>query len=178
MQNRSRRRPPSRKPVEWRQLCKITEAVIEQEPTISDSEWKARIRDRLASLEFEQPATTEPIHRAMSAVEKALEKRRGPRPPPLQPLRPVTAANPARPMTPEEAATVLARVNACCKPPSTASASNSGLTSLARIGIDASPSRDPPANQTAAQISQWSASTTRPRWKQTSRGWVHVGEER
>ena len=93
MQKPKRRAPVERKPVEWRQLCAITRALIEAEPTIDDSEWKAQIKNRLTALELDYPEDLDAIGRAMSGVERALEKQWGPRPVPL----PSAPASPRQP---------------------------------------------------------------------------------
>lgn len=72
--------PMERKPIEWRQLCAIARDLLTAEPTIDDGEWAERIKQRLAVLGF---ASVRPPHRlteAMRAVQRALEKRWGPRP--------------------------------------------------------------------------------------------------
>ncbi len=70
-----------RLPPTFRQLCVITREQIEAEPTIDDFEWRERIKQRLINLSFTYPTDRAAITRAMDAVEKALEKHWGPRPP-------------------------------------------------------------------------------------------------
>jgi hypothetical protein len=74
------RRPKELRPVEWRQLCAIARELLMADPTIDDAEWKARIKERLCRLEFDYPAKFDTIPRAMSAVERALSAKWGPRP--------------------------------------------------------------------------------------------------
>jgi hypothetical protein len=74
------RRPTDRKPIEWRQLCAVATSVITAAPMIDDAEWKARIKDRVIALEYTYPIDQQAIGRAMSQVEKALERKWGPRP--------------------------------------------------------------------------------------------------
>jgi hypothetical protein len=79
---RAMRRGISRKPVEWRQLCAITRAVITTAPTIDDGEWKARIKDQLVALDLDYPTDLTAITHAMDAVQVALAKQGRARPPP------------------------------------------------------------------------------------------------
>lgn len=72
-------RDEDRKPIEYRQLCAIVKTLLQQEPSIDDSEWKARTRDTLAKYGFQEP-DTDAMARAMSQVEYALRKTIGPRP--------------------------------------------------------------------------------------------------
>lgn len=80
--------PKDLKPIEWRQLCAVARELLTADPTISDAEWKARIKKRLARLEFDYP-TADTIVRAMGSVERALAQTLGPRPTPV-PVSPVT----------------------------------------------------------------------------------------
>lgn len=66
-------------PVEYRQLCAIAKTIIQQEPSIDDAEWKARVRDTLAKWGFAEPDADQLV-RAMNQVEYALRKTIGPRP--------------------------------------------------------------------------------------------------
>jgi hypothetical protein len=59
-------------------------AIIQQEPTITDAEWKARTLDQLAAMEFATPKDHAMIDRAIAQVEFAVRKTLGPRP--LKPL--------------------------------------------------------------------------------------------
>lgn len=167
---------PSRAPTHG-QLCVIAKEQLETEPSISDGEWKARIKDRLVRLRFDSPETSEPIHRAMSAVEKAYEKQHGPRRIPLPPRSPTTQEAATVPLTPAEVTTFLHQVSASSSPRSSTFASNSGLTPLSSL-IDGSVSRAPGSNRSTEQIAEWRASTPKPQWKQTSRGWQRVREGR
>lgn len=93
-------RPPTRKPVEWRQLCAIARDVLTRAPTIHDFEWKERIKDRLFQLQLTYPQPIDRINRAMDAVQRALEKEWGPRPiqqPPPLTTRPSTPLQRDRP---------------------------------------------------------------------------------
>jgi hypothetical protein len=92
------RRPPERKPVEWRQLCAIAREILTTSPTIDDFEWKERIKDRLFALELTYPAPIDRINRAMDAVERALAnqgwRRPAPAPPASPPTQPSTQRDP------------------------------------------------------------------------------------
>ena len=73
------RLPISRAPT-FAQLCVIAREQILAAPSIDDGEWKERIKDRLISLRFDYPDPPDLMTRAMTAVERALEKQWGPRP--------------------------------------------------------------------------------------------------
>ncbi len=86
--------------VNFRQLCAIARAVLDQEPNMSDAEWKARTQDRLAQQGYclQQP---DMLTRVLNAVEHAHEKMHGtrqlplplsPGPPPPPPPPPLTRA--------------------------------------------------------------------------------------
>lgn len=72
-------RDEDRKEISYRQLCAILKTVLQQEPSIEDSEWKARTRDTLAKWGFREP-NTDQLSRAMASVEHALKQTIGPRP--------------------------------------------------------------------------------------------------
>jgi hypothetical protein len=169
--------PKERRPVQTHQLRAIARSVILAEPSISDSEWKARTKEKLATQGWDNPAP-EMLETALTNVEKALEKQWGPRPVQLPPLRPsVTQPLPPAPLTPEEAATALAKVSASCKPRSTNCVNNSGWSRIGSLGVDGSASRRPGGNQTVAQIGEWRASTPRRRSVRTANGWRSPDEE-
>ena len=71
-----------RKAIQWRQLCAIARVVIEAEPTIDDSEWKARTKDLAAAQGYDSLPPLM-LTKALTAVEHVLEKQWGPRPPPF-----------------------------------------------------------------------------------------------
>lgn len=71
-------KPKTYKPIEFRQLCAIVKMLLQQEPSIDDAEWKARTRDHLEKLGFDEPPT-EMLSRAMTQVEYALRQTVGPR---------------------------------------------------------------------------------------------------
>lgn len=63
-------------------LCCIARTVIEQERSITDAEWKERIKCRIARERRAYP-TPDELAAVLSAVERALSKQWGPRPCPL-----------------------------------------------------------------------------------------------
>src|SRR3954464_5658317 len=77
-----KRENSSRQPVGFPQLCLIVREQLLADPTIDDSEWKARVKDRLINLRFTYPQQLDAIERAMRAVEVALTRQGTPRPPP------------------------------------------------------------------------------------------------
>jgi hypothetical protein len=64
----------SRKPVGWRQLCAVTRAELEADPTIDNSEWVERIKRRILQLGFTYPEQLDGINRAMRAVERFVDR--------------------------------------------------------------------------------------------------------
>lgn len=84
-------------PVSWRQLCAV--AKDSYAPTIDDSEWAARIKDRLVALGFQSPRADE-ITKVIRAIERLVHRpspyptRPAAEPPPLTP-RPLTRAEAA-----------------------------------------------------------------------------------
>jgi hypothetical protein len=85
------------KEIKFPQLCALVRSIIQKDPKIPDSEWKARTLDTLAKWGFAEPADPEMVGRAMSQVEFAVRKTLGPRP--LQPL--VATPEPLRPKPPD-----------------------------------------------------------------------------
>lgn len=67
------------RPVEYRILYAIAMAVLLEEPSMMDAEWKARVKDRLAAQAFEYPKDLEMLTRAMNAANHVYEKRHGQR---------------------------------------------------------------------------------------------------
>lgn len=76
------------RPVEYRILYAIAMAVLLEEPSMMDAEWKARVKDRLAAQSFEYPKDLEMLTRAMNAANHVYEKRHGQRPIPSLPVPP------------------------------------------------------------------------------------------
>lgn len=66
------------KPIEFRQLCMVVKMLLQQAPEIDDAEWKARTRDHLQRLGFDEPSS-DMLSRSMTQVEQALRKTVGPR---------------------------------------------------------------------------------------------------
>jgi hypothetical protein len=62
-------------PMSLRQLCALAREQLETDPTISDAEWRERIKCRIAALEYDYPRPTV-ISEAMSRVERATGIRR------------------------------------------------------------------------------------------------------
>jgi hypothetical protein len=174
------RQPKTRKPVERRQLWANTNSVITAAPTIDDAEWKARIKSRIGVLELTYPTDLTAIDRAMTQVEKVLERKWGPRPAIYRtpdPPKPVAVSS--GPLTAAEAAT-LARVYQRYTPPSRNSAPTTVHTtgfpgawvSLADV-LNSKPETAPrPSLQ--QQIADWRASqgTREPTHRKTAMGWV------
>ena len=67
------------KPIEWPQLCALSRDLLIVEPAMPESEWRWRIKDRLAKWRFVYPKP-ETLTAAMAAVNQAHEKQYGPRP--------------------------------------------------------------------------------------------------
>jgi hypothetical protein len=65
----------TRKPVGWRQLCAVSRAELEAEPTIDNSEWVERIKRRILQLGFTYPEQLDGINRAIRAVERCVDRR-------------------------------------------------------------------------------------------------------
>lgn len=85
-------KPRDYKPIEFRQLCMVAKMILQQAPAIDDAEWKARTRDHLQRLGFDEPAS-DTLSRAMTQVEQALKSTIGqrltiPAPAPEQPAAP------------------------------------------------------------------------------------------
>jgi hypothetical protein len=86
------RKPRDYKPIEFRQLCMVVKMILQQAPEIDDAEWKARTRDHLQRLGFDEPAS-DILSRAMTQVEQALKSTIGqrltiPAPAPETPIAP------------------------------------------------------------------------------------------
>lgn len=64
------------KAIGWPQLCAVSRDLLQAEPSMPDSEWKAQIKDRLAKWGFQYP-TPEQIAKAMDATSRAYEQRHG-----------------------------------------------------------------------------------------------------
>lgn len=93
------------KPIEFRQLCAIVRMLLQQEPTIDDAEWKARTKDHLQTLGFDEPPA-ETLSRAMTQVEYALkqtigERRQIPAPAPPKAPQPPPAESSIRTNRPQ-----------------------------------------------------------------------------
>lgn len=174
--------PASSQAPTYRQLCVIAREQIKADPTIDDTEWKMRIKDRLITLKFDSPPNSDLIGRAMSAVQRALEKFWGPRPIPQPPTSraPPTNRPWKGPLTHEEATAALTQIrqDAALSPPrSIPSASNSNM-SLQPVLVDGRPgwtplvtlmltnveSRRQPskARVVQAQIDAWKLQQTKP----------------
>jgi len=152
-----------RKPVEWRQLCAIASNQLEPDPSIDDAEWKAKILDRLARLGFADP-DRQTLTRAMSAAERAHEKRHGPRPVSM-PQQPSSQPPTGGPLNLEESLRFKAHLEA------------RGLTVKPRTMGRASSSQP---NRTFEQIRDWkierglktqAANRAEPEWIRTPTGW-------
>ena len=81
--------PHTLKPLQFKQACAMAKAIIVEDSTIDNLEWQERIKDRLIRLGFTYPEDPECLHRAMSAVDRLIE-----RPPPR--LRPPSQPKPER----------------------------------------------------------------------------------
>lgn len=79
-----------RKPIEFRQLCAMVRSIVQQEPTMSYTEWKELSLRRLIDWGFEIP-DMQVLNRAMERVDEAITRTLGPRPVVIQ-----TAAAPAK----------------------------------------------------------------------------------
>jgi hypothetical protein len=74
-----------RNPISERQLCAVVRSVIDVDASIDDAEWKARVKDRIAGLGYDYPrGGAAAIASALSRVERAVSRQRGPRPAPRQ----------------------------------------------------------------------------------------------
>ena len=62
-----------RQPIPFRHLCVLARALLQDDPTMPDSEWKARLTDQIIRSGFAYPEPHEQITRAMDAVEHAIE---------------------------------------------------------------------------------------------------------
>lgn len=98
------RRPRDYKPIEFRQLCAVVKMLLQQAPQIDDAEWKARTRDHLQKLGFDEP-DSEQLSRAMTQVEYALRQTVGPRMAGRPVPEPVRAQPEPKPDLPKEART-------------------------------------------------------------------------
>lgn len=68
-----------RREIEIRQLLGIVRAVILRDPSLTDGEWKASVREIAAKQGYSE-APGDMLDRAMSQVENALKRTMGPRP--------------------------------------------------------------------------------------------------
>jgi hypothetical protein len=89
-------------------LCAIARRVLEHEPGIDDAEWKERIKCHIAREHRAYPTPIE-LGAALSAVETAIAKSRGPQLAPA-PLTPEPAAS--RPLSGDESRAALAHLRA------------------------------------------------------------------
>jgi hypothetical protein len=126
----------TRLPLSFQQLCVLALEQIRADITIDNAEWKARIKDRLLSLNFDYPEQPDAIDRAMRAVEASLVRSRTPRPPPSMPPSPPGPAKLVQDDPPWRSRRSIA----------------SGLTSLSTIvkslfsSITSAPSSPPPSS--------------------------------
>jgi hypothetical protein len=102
------------KPIGDKQLCAVVRAVIVDDRTIDDAEWKERVKCRLVQLGFAYPKP-EQISSALDRVERALTRQWGRRPAdgwrvsaPAPARAPATPAPP--PLTRDEAKDILGRL--------------------------------------------------------------------
>lgn len=77
-------RTHSRRLIDLRQLCSIARTVLEADPTIDDYEWKERTKLLVAQQGY-RLERSDLLADALTQVERALEKTRGPRPAPMPP---------------------------------------------------------------------------------------------
>lgn len=71
--------PKTRRLIQLHQLSAIARTVLLPDPTISDAEWKARTKEKLAKQGYASPHP-ELLEAALKRVEKSLEETMGPRP--------------------------------------------------------------------------------------------------
>lgn len=90
-----------RRPIEFHQVCAIARVVLLQEPTLSDSEWKAATKEKAAKQGYDEPSA-EMLSNALTQVEQALKQTLGIRPiaghllpPPAEPQKPDRSLTPA-----------------------------------------------------------------------------------
>jgi hypothetical protein len=80
----------SLKAIGWRQLYAIAKAELLADPTIDDSEWKARTKDRLVRQGYDYPEPTM-LSRALASIEHDTKVVRSltlpPQPPEPKPLQ-------------------------------------------------------------------------------------------
>lgn len=67
------------KDISFPQLCAVSRDLLQAEPGMDDSEWKARIKDRLVKWGFQYPHP-ESLAKAMDATHRAHERAHGQRP--------------------------------------------------------------------------------------------------
>lgn len=77
--------PKTLRSIQPHQLAAIAKRVLMVEPSITDSEWKARTKETLAKQGWANPEPPEMLETALWNVEKALERQWGPRPVPTSP---------------------------------------------------------------------------------------------
>jgi hypothetical protein len=146
----------------FRHLCVIAREQFN--PTITDAEWKARILERLARLGFTEPDRMT-LSRALSGVERAIEKRDGPRPIPMPPTPPPPQPSPP-PLSQEEARQALQRIL-------------QGTEPSLRQKLESSPSLgwrpNAVSGQSTEQANQWRAQQPREQTHaRTPRGWAPI----
>jgi hypothetical protein len=66
----------ARRPLQFHQLCAIAKTVIEADRTITDGEWKVRVKELAARQGYANP-TTPMLAEALTRVEKAVERQYG-----------------------------------------------------------------------------------------------------
>lgn len=98
------------KTIAYRQLAAIAREILDDDPTIDDAEWKARILDRLPRLQLRLD-DRDMLGRVLSAVEVAAR-----RPAPTVPARGRVEPHDARPLTRDEAAALVAKYHATPRP--------------------------------------------------------------
>lgn len=69
-----------RRLITFRVLCAMASAELHLDPSMSDGEWKARVKDRLVKQGWDYPRDREMLTRALNASNFAYQKRHGPRP--------------------------------------------------------------------------------------------------
>lgn len=159
--NTRMRNPTTRRPVNLRQLCAIARLMLEPEPEMDDSEWKARTKLALAKQGYAEPSPAL-LESAMWRVEQAVSRENGPRPVRTSP--PPTMRPESRPLTAAEARAALQQVLTSCAPPSLTCAPNSapaGCRGWSGLGAGGS-TREAPRSNTLAQIAEWRRTQTRP----------------
>lgn len=88
--------PKDRRPIESHQLRAIARNVLQTNPTITDSEWKALTKELAAKQGYDEPPP-DMLERAMTSVEQAMAQTLGPRPIRHQPTKAAKESKPSPP---------------------------------------------------------------------------------